>query len=55
MAKPKLGSGARFKAVAASARKSGAEDPNAVAAAVGRAKYGNKKMTAMAVKGRKKG
>lgn len=52
MAKPKLGSGARFKAVEASARKSGASDPAAVAAAVGRKKYGGKKMASLAAKGR---
>lgn len=50
---PKLGSGGRFKAVAASAAKSGARDPNAVAAAVGRKKYGSKKMTALSTAGRK--
>lgn len=52
--KPKLGSGARFKAVEASARKSGASDPAAVAAAVGRKKYGAKKMARLAEKGREK-
>lgn len=50
---PKLGSGARFAAVAASARKSGARNPNAVAAAVGRKKYGAKKMAALSAAGRK--
>jgi hypothetical protein len=54
MAKAKLGSGARFKAVEASARKSGARDPGAVAAAAGRKKYGAKKMAKMAAAGRKK-
>jgi len=54
MAKAKLGSGARFKAVEASARKSGARNPAAVAAAAGRKKYGQKKMTALSVAGRKK-
>jgi hypothetical protein len=54
MAKPKLGSGARFKAVEASARKSGASDPAAVAAAVGRKKYGAKKMGQLAAAGRKR-
>lgn len=53
MAKAKLGSGARFKAVEKSAEKSGAKDPGAVAAAVGRKKYGQKKMTALSVKGKK--
>lgn len=54
MAKPKLGSGARFKAVERSAAKSGAKNPAAVAAAVGRKKYGAKKMASMAAAGRKK-
>ncbi len=54
MAKAKLGSGARFKAVEAKARAGGARNPAAVAAAAGRAKYGQKKMTAMAVAGRKR-
>ena len=53
MAKAKLGSGARFKAVERSAAKSGAENPAAVAAAVGRAKYGEKKMAQLSAKGRK--
>jgi hypothetical protein len=52
--KPKLGSGARFKAVAASARKSGARNPKAVAAAVGRARYGKAKMAKMAAAGRRR-
>lgn len=52
--KPKLGTGERFKKVEASAKKSGARDPAAVAAAAGRKKYGAKKMASMAAKGRKK-
>lgn len=52
--KPKLGSGARFKAVEASAAKSGARDPAAVAASVGIKKYGAAKMAKMAAAGRKK-
>lgn len=51
---PKLGTGARFKKVAASAARSGARDPNAVAAAVGRKKYGAKKMAALAAAGRRR-
>ena len=50
--KPKLGSGARFKAVEKSAAKSGARDPAAVAAAVGRKKYGKAKFQKLAAKGR---
>lgn len=52
--KGKLGSGSRFKAVEKSAAKSGARDPAAVAAAVGRKKYGAKKMAALSAKGRKR-
>lgn len=51
--KAKLGQGGRFAAVEAAARKSGARNPAAVAAAVGRKKYGQKKMTKLSVKGRK--
>ncbi len=54
MAKAKLGSGARFKAVERQAAKSGAENPAAVAAAAGIKKYGVKKMEAMAKAGKKK-
>lgn len=58
MAKPNskapLGQGGRFAAVEAKARASGARNPAAVAAAAGIAKYGKKKMAAMAAKGRKK-
>jgi len=50
----KLGTGSRFKAVVASAKASGAENPAAVAAAIGRKKYGQKKMGQLAAKGRKK-
>lgn len=53
MAKAKLGSGARFKALEKKAAKGGAENPAAVAAAVGRKKYGQKKMTSLSVKGKK--
>lgn len=52
--KGKLGSGSRFKAVEAAAKKGGARNPAAVAAAAGRKKYGAKRMAAMAAKGRKK-
>jgi len=54
MKKPKLGSGKRFAAITAAAKKSGATDPVAVAASVGIKKYGAKKMASMAAKGRKK-
>lgn len=54
MKKPKLGSGARFKALEESARKSGATNPAAVAAAAGIKKYGKEKMAKMAAAGKKK-
>src|SRR4030095_5152962 len=53
--KAKLGQGGRFAAVAAAAKKGGARNPEAVAAAVGRKKYGEKKMAKMAAEGRKRG
>lgn len=53
MAKAKLGSGSRFKKVEAEARASGAKNPAAVAAAAGRKKYGQEKMTELSKKGKK--
>ena len=50
--KPKLGSGARFKRLANHFAKEDVRDPDALAAAIGRRKYGNKKMTSMAEKGK---
>ena len=52
--KKPLGSGARFAAVKKSAAAGGAKNPGAVAAAIGRKKYGAKKMAKMAAAGRKK-
>lgn len=54
MNKPKLGSGARFKAVEKSAAKSGASNPAAVAAAAGMKKFGKERMEKMAQAGKKK-
>lgn len=42
-----------FKAVEASARKSGASNPGAVAAAIGRRKYGKKAFQKAAARGQK--
>jgi len=53
-AKAKPGAGPRFKAVKESARLGGAIDPGAVAAAIGRKKYGKKRFQAMAAAGRKR-
>lgn len=54
MAKAKLGSGSRFKAVERAAAKSGAANPAAVAAAAGMKKYGKEKMEKMAQAGKKR-
>lgn len=51
--KAPLGQGGRFAAVAAAAKKSGAKNPQAVAAAVGMKKYGKAQMQKMAAAGRK--
>lgn len=54
MKKPKLGSGARFKKVVAAAKKAGAKNPAAIAAIAGIKKYSQKKMTKLAVAGKKR-
>jgi hypothetical protein len=51
--KPKLGSGARFaKLKAALSHKPGVTDPAALAASIGRKKYGAEKMQSMARAGK---
>jgi len=50
----KLGQGGRFAKIKAEAAASGAKNPGAVAAAAGIKKYGQKRMTKMAVAGRKR-
>jgi hypothetical protein len=53
---PKLGSGKRFEKLEKSiASKGDVANPAAVAASIGRAKYGAKKMAKMAAAGKKKG
>lgn len=54
MADAKLGSGARFKALSKKLKKQGVKDPDALAAAIGRKKYGAKKMATWAKVGKKK-
>ena len=49
--KPPLGSGGRFKALSGKLKKKGVKNPNALAAWIGRKKYGKKKMTKLS-KGR---
>jgi len=56
MAKAKLGSGSRFAALKAKIAKGGkAKDAGAIAASIGRKKYGAKKFQALATAGKKKG
>lgn len=50
----KPGGGGRFEQVKEAVERSGARNPAAVAAAVGRKKYGSKKMTKMAQVGKKR-
>lgn len=53
MAKAPLGSGERFAALKNKlAKKPGVSDPAALAAAIGRKKYGNKKMGQLSARGR---
>jgi len=53
--KPKLGSGARFKALTKSiSKRGGVSNPAAVAAAIGRKKYGAKKMAQLSAAGRRR-
>ena len=57
MAKPKLGTGTRFKQLSASIQKRegySKERADAVAAAIGRRKYGAEKMAKLAAAGRRK-
>lgn len=52
--KSPLGSGKRFASMKAKLKRQGVRDPDAVAAAIGRKKYGKKKFQALAAKGRKR-
>ena len=50
-----LGTGERFRALEAKLARTGrSSDPAAIAAAIGRAKYGNAKMAKMAAAGRRR-
>lgn len=53
MAKPKLGSGKRFSTLKKKLAARGANNPGALAAYIGRKKYGAKKMAKLSAKGRK--
>lgn len=50
--KPKLGSGERFKQLSTKLAKKGVKDPKALAASIGRKKYGAKKMAQLSAKGK---
>ena len=52
--KPKLGSGARYKKLTKSLKKGGARNPKALAAWIGRKKYGKKKFQKLATKGKRR-
>lgn len=52
--KPKLGQGRRFSALKSALAKKGARSPGALAAWIGRRKYGAKKMGQLSGKGRRK-
>lgn len=53
MTKPKLGSGLRFKKLSDTLKRKGAHDPDALAAFIGRKKYGKKRFQKLATKGKK--
>lgn len=50
----KLGGGGRFAALKAKLAAQGASNPSALAAYIGQKKYGKKKMSKMAAKGKKR-
>jgi len=52
MAKPPLGSGERFAQLKAQLAAKGAKDPGALAAHIGRAKYGKKRFAKLGQKGK---
>lgn len=53
MSKPKLGTGKRFAKLEENLENRGAKDPKALAAYIGRQKYGKTKMAKWAEKGKK--
>lgn len=56
MAKPRLGSGARFAALKSKlASRPGVTNPSGLAAYIGAKKFGRAKMSSMAAAGRKRG
>lgn len=53
MKKPKLGTGTRFKNLTKKLAKKGVKDATALAAFIGRKKFGKKKFQKLAAKGKK--
>ena len=52
--KPKLGSGKRFATLKGQLARKGARNPGALAASIGRKKYGAKKMASLSAAGRRR-
>lgn len=52
--KPRLGSGARFRKLTSQLRARGARNPAALAAWIGRRKYGRARFAALSAKGRQR-
>lgn len=52
--KPQLGSGARFKALKNKLTRRGVKNPGALAASIGRKKFGAKRFAKLSAKGKKK-
>ncbi|MCX2726015.1 hypothetical protein OO015_00645 [Thermomicrobium sp. 4228-Ro] len=52
--KPPLGTGERFKQLTQKLKRKGVKDPEALAAWIGRQKYGKQRFQELATKGRKK-
>lgn len=53
--KAKLGSGARFSALKAKLSRKGIRNPGALAASIGRKKYGAKRFAKLGARGRRRG
>ena len=52
--KPKLGTGERFSQLKSSLSKQGVRDPGALAASIGRAKFGKKRFQKLAATGQRR-
>ena len=52
--KPKLGSGKRFASLKRSLKRKGIRNPGALAASIGRRKYGKKKFAKLSAAGRRR-